>query len=299
MSRPRDLTRYASRDCFGYSSPDEFEQTPSVPSGIHTITAGEATLDLLLDELDEAADSNTLVVFFPSAVTRAATWPFFQGLSVARAIQQPLLSFSDPTIAKEDNVITGWTLGDDRYWLHREIHRYIDKVRRGRRLIFVGSSAGGFPALVYGSRYPDSVSVVVNPRVHLFTPPTHIQYPPSRLYGQDSSVARLRQLLPVRATSPQNTVVYLQNAIDYAYFSGHMVPYLQELRPGARVWTHLANWGKGHKPAPAAFLQNVIGTLARRDPLESLLATLPVTRFTDIEAIRVEQFTYNVEHHTA
>lgn len=295
MPRRRDVERYAPRREMRHASLEDFESA-DLSSGIHSISAGEATVDLLLDD---DVQSGSLVVFLPSAVSSSVSWPYFQGLSLATVTGQPLLSFSDPTIERSTGITTAWTLGDDRYWLHHEMDRYIDAVRRGRRLIFVGSSAGGFPALYYGSRYPDSVSVVVNPRTHLFTPPTHLQLTPSRLYGADGTVERIRELVPLAPGSPRNTVVYLQNSADHVYFSSHMVPYLQQVESDARVWTHLGDWGEGHKPAPPAFLHEVVRTLATADTLDEGIRRLPLELYTGLDAVRAEQMEQNVRHFSA
>jgi hypothetical protein len=281
-----------------HPSLEDFETEWTGAPGIHTITAGpdaDTTIDLLLDE---NADSDTLLVFFPSAVSPQDTWPYFQGLSVAKLVGQPLLAFSDPTIALAPRTITGWTMGDHRYWLHRDVPRYIDTVRKGRRLVFVGASAGGFPALHFGSLYPDSVSLVVNPRTNLFAPPTHLQVNPARIYG-NVPVSSIPELVPVNAPQPRNTVVYLQNSGDHVYFSGHMVPYLHQLSPEARVWTRLGHWGDGHKVPPREFFHKVVAAVSSAPSVKEAAGSVQLKRFRGIEEVQLRQAELNVARQRA
>ncbi|MFC7402654.1 hypothetical protein [Citricoccus sp. GCM10030269] len=292
-TRERSLKRYAPRPNHQHSSLEAFEAQDVVEPGVHTIAAGESTVDLLLDE---NGDADTLLVFFPSAVTPEITWPFFQGADAAKTLGLSLLAISDPTIARSAKIRTGWTLGDDRYWLHHDMTRYIDAVSRGRRLLFVGASAGGFPALYYGSMYPDSITVAINPRTHLFAPPTHLQIDPSRQFG-DVPVSAIPDLVPVRAGSPGNTVVYLQNSGDHRYFAGHMIPYLHRAEPGARIWTRMGHWGTGHKTPPKEFLHRVLGTLAGPKSFEHAVRALRLQPFSDVDELLMEQATISVSVH--
>ena len=280
--RSRSVGVYSPRQQFLHHTVDEFTTSTSVEPGVHTVRCGDMLADILYDE---RPDSDTLLVFFSAAANHHHTWPLFSGASIAASINASLLSFSDPSIALGLTVSTGWTLGDYRYPYHRDVPDIVRKVADGRSIIMVGASAGGYAALHYGAKIPESFSVVMNPRTHLLLPPTGVQLHSTTLY-QSQSPEHISTLVPVEPDLPENKVLYLQNYADHAYFSSHMIPYLHRLSPEMRVWTHLDYWGEGHVPMPKSELVAFLSALIS-DPgelLDSLRRFESVNRILDHHA---------------
>lgn len=284
--RTRRTGRYSPHPQALYDSMDEFVGTETT-KGIHTIRTGGMTLDLLY----VPQESESLLVFFPAAIKPDTTWPFFSGAGIARKLGMSLLAVSDPSTAF-DRVPTGWCLGDQRFPLHQHLPRIIEAVAQGRRVVTVGLSAGGFAALHYSALIPGSVAVVGNPRTHLLSPPTAVQYWARAMYGT-ADPARIAELVPLAPASSTNRVVYLQNTDDHQYFAGHMIPYLHRLGPDADVWTLMGDWGKGHVPPPRELLDGVIRSAAV-DPSE-----IPegAVRFESVDAVLEQQASLNIAKH--
>lgn len=285
QARGRKVGRYQPRVQRVHASPDEF-MSSNPGEGIHTIRIGAAIADVLYDERGDGP----LLVTFPSALTPDATWPFFSGIGVAARLGASLLAFSDPSTGMA-GVPTGWTLGDHRVPFHEHVPRIIDLLARGRRVVMLGLSAGGYAALHYSSAVPESVAVVGNPRTHLLAPPTAVQYWARTLYDTDDP-ARISEIVPTAPAPSTNRVIYLQNSGDHPYFAAHMVPYLMRLRSDADVWTLIDHWGDGHVPPPRELLHDVLSAV-----LEDPAAVDGITRFTSVDAVMQQQAALNFARH--
>ena len=227
-----------------------------VKQALHTFKESGRVVDFIYEE--NASDGNTLVVSFPAAMTiRHRTFPYFNGRRAAKSAGLPILAFSDPAFAISTEILTGWSLGDSTYLLHRDIPAIIDKFRQGRRLLFIGVSAGGFPALHFSSMYQDSLCFAMNPRTALLTPPTHLHFSAGALFP-GASVAEIASLIPTKAPRPNNHVLYAQNLSDDRYFASQMLPYVLENGSSEQVHTILGDWGYGHVPmSPEQYAQSL------------------------------------------
>lgn len=245
MKRTRKLGVYEGVRPYIYKSLDHFLES-DLDTGIHSFQKNGRMVDLLF----EARDTETILVFFTAAVAPGKTWPYFSGRGIGSRTGHSLLAISDPSIAADSRLSTNWTLGDSNYQLHKDLPEIIRKVARNRRIIFVGASAGGFPALHYGSQFPDSVSLVMNPRTSVFTPPSHIQHSAEKLFP-GMTARQISEMIPTKLGQAKNTVVYLQNCTDDRYYGSHAIPYLSNQTSTGRVYWKLGEWGEGHV-APAA-----------------------------------------------
>ncbi|WP_345474131.1 hypothetical protein QMQ05_06955 [Glutamicibacter ectropisis] len=228
-----------------------------IGSGIHSFQEQGRMMDLLFEE----RESDTLLVFFTAAVQPQNTYPYFSGRGVAAASGHSLLAFSDPSIALDGNLSTNWTLGDAAYQYHRDVPSIISKIAGDRRIVFVGASAGGFPALYYGSIFPSSVSLVMNPRTNVFTPPTHIQFSNRHLFP-GMSPGEIAEIIPTRLGKAQNTVVYFQNCSDDRYYASHAIPYLSNQVDTGMVYWKLGEWGDGHVAPGSREIVETINSLS-------------------------------------
>lgn len=224
-------------------------------SGIHTLRIDDVIVDLLHDD----RGGETLLVFFPSALTPSATWPYFAGAGIAERLGVSLLAFSDPSV-NIPGVGTGWTLGDRRISFHRHVPRIIRSVACGRQVVMAGSSAGGFSAMHYNSQVEGSTAIAINPRTHLLMPPTAVQHASRRLYGT-SDVAEIRALVPVEPEPSANRIIYVQNTGDHPYFSGQMVPWLLRHLAHANVWAYMDHWGDGHVALPRPQMDELVAAV--------------------------------------
>lgn len=268
--RSRHLGPYKDAGHVFHPSLADFFASPPRPA-LHTIKESGRVLDLLYE--DSSADASTLLVTFPAAMTiRHRTFPYFNGRRAARNAGLPILAFSDPAFALSSSVLTGWTLGDSSFPLHRSVPRIIDSVRRGRDLLFMGISAGGFPALHFSNGYPDSICLAVNPRTALFTPPTHLHHSAQHLFP-GWSMADIAEEIPTTAPRASNRVIYAQNASDFQYVAAQMLPYLSMNSHNENVRCMIGDWGEGHVPMAPEELSDLLTVLGSPDGWETLGAS--------------------------
>lgn len=274
--RSRHLSPYREVGHRFHSSVSSLLESPA-DEAVHTFKESSRVVDIIYELND--SDSDTLIVSFPAAMTtRHRTFPYFNGRRAARNATLPLLAFSDPAFGVSHEILTGWTLGDSSYLLHRDIPKIINKFRSGRRIIFTGISAGGFPALHFANLYPESMCLVVNPRTALLTAPTHLHFSASRLFP-GASIADIAELIPTRTPYAQNHVLFAQNISDDRYTAAHMLPYAASNEGNERVFFLLDDWGDGHVPmSPEEYSRSL-----------SVLATSNDWK-TGIEALRGESY---------
>lgn len=239
---------------------------------VHTVKHSGRVVDVLYESNGAAAD--TLVVSFPAAMTiRHRTFPYFNGRRAARGAGLPLLAFSDPAFAVSAEVLTGWTLGDSSYVFHRDVPTIIEKFRKGRRLIFTGISAGGFPALYFSQMFPDSLCFVVNPRTALLTPPTHLTFSAGVLFP-GWSLEAIIDAVPTSLGRASNTVLYAQNIRDDRYFSSQMLPYFAVNEANQSLFGLLGDWGEGHVPMEPREYSDLLGQLASADEWSNAISAV-------------------------
>ena len=259
MKRIRQVGKYKDVKPHIYQGLQGF-LAAEISSGIHSFQEQGRMMDLLYEE----RDSDTLVVFFTAAVQPQNSYPYFSGRGVTSGTGHSLLAFSDPAIAVDGNLSTNWTLGDAKYQYHRDVPSIIRKIAGDRKIIFVGASAGGFPSLHYGSLFPDSVSLVMNPRTNVFTPPTHIQFSNRHLFP-GMTPREIAEIIPTRLGEAKNTVVFYQNCSDDRYYSSHALPYLASQVDTRRVFWKLGEWGDGHVAPGSREIIETINNLSGSD----------------------------------
>lgn len=167
-----------------------------------------------------------LAVVFHGAVTRKSRRvPAFPGKKLVRVLPRGyiVLSVSDPTLLLSPAISAGWYAGSQGCDVPQALRAMFAALVEGlqlSRVVFVGGSAGGHPALVQSSFMAGSVAVVENPILHISAYVRH-------------HVQRYREVawpgLPADAPLPEcvndavsslyaqpgaNTVIYLQNARD-------------------------------------------------------------------------------------
>lgn len=263
--RSRHLSPYKDAGHSFHRSLSNFLATPP-RTALHTIKESGRVLDLLYE--DNNPDGRTLLVTFPAAMTiRHRTFPYFNGRRAARDAGLSLLAFSDPAFGVSSSVLTGWTLGDSTSPIYKSIPAIIDAVRNGRNLLFMGISAGGFPALYFSNQYPDSTCIAINPRTALFSPPTHIHFSARYLYP-GMTMKEISEQIPTVAPRANNRVVYAQNGSDFQYIGSQMLPYLSANSHNENVRCLIGDWGDGHVPMSPPELSKMLSTLSSSEGWE-------------------------------
>lgn len=268
-SRARSVSAFTAR---GHSIFGSLEQALEEPlnEGLTSIKTNNRWFDALYE--DRGANV-TLVTFHAGMPKRARKYPVFSSRAIAEELQVNFLGFADPACGAVESLPTFWHLGTKRVDSQRfvpAIIRHALATRSGEHLVFFGSSAGGFAALNYSSKFPDSAVLVMNPRVDLLSEPNRFPgYALTCFPGGDSD--RLAKRLPVSMSSlyssgKRNTVAYLQNTEDEDYYWHHFVPFMMAVEGRADVYVHAEAWGEGHVVPPRE---------AYTAPLASLVSNAP------------------------
>ena len=95
---------------------------------------------------------------------------FSHRLSVAWAVMLQQLSISDPLMMLPGDHTLAWYLGGENFPLQdllEELFSKVVKIGGFKRVVFFGSSGGGFAALYYASVLPGSVAVPVHPQTSI------------------------------------------------------------------------------------------------------------------------------------
>lgn len=238
--------------------------------GLTSIKTNNRWFDVLYE--DRGA-SVTMVTFHAGMPQRARQYPVFSSRAIAEELQVNYLGFADPACGALESVPTFWHLGTKRVDSRQivpSIIRHALASGSGRHLVFFGSSAGGFAALNYGSQFPDSVVLVMNPRIDLLSKPNRFpNYALTCFPGGDPD--RLAKRLPVSmsslyASSNGPTVAYLQNTEDEDYYWHHFVPFMIEVEGRPDVYVHAEAWGEGHTVPPREAYVGPLAKLVRSAP---------------------------------
>ena len=253
-----------------YPSREEF-LSDKLGEGLHTLHAGNLLVDLLIKN----RQSPTTIVFFHASVTRQTTYPLLIGDGIARAAGANLISLSDPVLAYTDKVRLGWFLGVKPIGSFPDYAVPLIKHAAGQlntqRLIFAGSSGGGFAAMNFGQHF-DRVGVLcINPRLNLGARPVP-KVADYLVHGFRASgrtqLARLKQTYVQEDSAKffnakgSNQVGIIQNSGDHDYYYGQLLPFVKEIGPNPNLWVRTDYIGEGHVPYPKPTLHGIVKNLA-------------------------------------
>lgn len=133
---------------------------------------------------------------------------------------------------------------------------------RADRIIFFGPSAGGFASLYYSHLFPNSLSIAVNPQTAI---PRYYQHLADAYYtaawpNEDRRLALVDDVVPLYEGNFTNHVIYLQNSRDDFHLKHHFEPWRDATLNafGSRWFLLSEDWGNGHTPPPAFFLESIL-----------------------------------------
>lgn len=206
-------------------------------------------------------NARVLVVLFHGALgrSRGAAVPSF--LNARRSIVGGAhqISIADPGVETTNRVGVGWFAGSEANPSQRLLPHFFEFLRDALnvdRVIFVGSSGGGFGALYYSWCMPGSIVCASVPQTNAW------EYNESsrRFYLEDCwprglDAYETPPTLDVRdlySQSVPNTVVYVQSSRDDRHLQRHMIPFLDSIPTDDRhkVALKVSYWGRpGHSGA--------------------------------------------------
>jgi hypothetical protein len=184
-----------------------------------------------------------------------------------------VLCVSDPTLALSKTLTLGWYIGTREESVLPGLLRITEKVAElanisAERIVFMGSSGGGFAALCAASTFRGN-AIAINPQtdIALFYPGPVEEF---ALFFGGPSVEEIRQRFPERLSAieairarPVRRAVLCQNSQDAFHLDRHYQPFCEALglpseggqSEDGRFMTVLFDCPSGHGKEPRAVTQ--------------------------------------------
>jgi pimeloyl-ACP methyl ester carboxylesterase len=241
--------------------------------------------------------ARTLFITFHGAVDRKTREvPSFLGFFADLKNKAHQLNVSDPAMLRDGEHAISWYAGHKGLHLQKilpVLFRNLQTALDIDRVVFLGSSGGGFAALFYGWQHPGSVVLAANPQTDL------TKY---YKFGVDAYRAGCWPDLPLDADLSQvvttdvgslyaqkvpSTVIYVQSAMDPFHLGQHMAPFLAQVPGGKNIpmtfhvdyfgatghsfsFVTLLPWIRAILLAPDTGLQGILDARARLEAAGSM-----------------------------
>lgn len=271
-------------------------------NGVYNIDVFGQNIHILFDGLEYLDKDRGMLVCFSGAITNrnAKEPPFFSGKKVARTMNMPLISISDPSLEiNSDNDLT-WYAGNDHVVdLSTIIANILDGIaeKLKTKFIFFGGSAGGFASLsVINQIKSEARAVVWNPQTSISEykkAPVHKYlkncFPRTPILGDIykslESTGIIHDLINLYSDKrlKKDSVLYMQNLGDEFQLERHASPFMISLNAkeevkgtystvhGISFW--LNDWGQGHIPPNDTLLFKALtGLVSGKTPLDVALS---------------------------
>lgn len=207
--------------------------------------------------------TDTLLVSFHGAVSRTETplRPRYGYLAQLRQRPESYLAVSDPTLNLDDRVTLAWYIGTE----HRDVHAEVADLARSEalrmgasRIVFVGSSGGGFSAMAVAARLPGSVALAFSPSLEINrVTPAHTANFMAAAFPQHRSYEELRAEHPTRvsmdaayAAHPDVDLFLIQNSGDESRVNGSYKPFIRAHAGHGCYRFAMERHGDGHMAPP-------------------------------------------------
>lgn len=270
MQRSRDVSKFTDLGHHEFASFEEFDYDRTIRPGLTSTLMNDRWFDFLYE--DRGSDV-TMVTFTAALSPKADTYPRFSSRPIAEELGINFLGFADAAHGNKESLPTFWHLSTQRVDSYRIIPLLISELREQRpeqNFLFFGSSAGGFAALNYSALFPDSVVVVMNPRVNLLNAPKRFkEYAP--VAHPDTDRTTVARSLPYNTAKTYeqprgNQVVYLQNLQDKIYYQHHYLHFKKAVSGRNDVRFVTGNWGDGHVVPPRGLYMNILQSIGDSAP---------------------------------
>lgn len=252
------------------------------------------------------AGSEWLFVLVSSAVERGQViLPHFHRWAWADLFPGHVLCVADPTLALDEQLSIGWYLGTAAHDLTAELASVVGQYAAARgivaeRVVFWGSSAGGFAALALARALPGATAVTINGQADgmAYNMPEAVQRVCTHCFGgltpEQVNAQYAGRINLVTAWQPDDpsAIVFVQNTEDHHHFEVHFLPLWrrltgQEPQPGwnraGRFQALVYTDPRGHVPETKDMLPDILAHVqqpvaggSRRQSLLNALADLPL-----------------------
>lgn len=187
--------------------------------------------------------SEKLYVFSPGYLERKKfNHPYFQRMSWLDKINASGLIITDPTLSIHDDIGIAWFQGTKQRFAIPLIVKVIEEFRKHlnvnrNKLLFFGSSAGGFASMMMASLMKGACCVVNNPQTNVLKFRDNItEKMLDRCYPEVTKkeiegfyIFRLSVAKYFIANKSIPKCLYIQNISDVEHYQNHYLPFMHEL----------------------------------------------------------------------
>lgn len=270
-------------DEFGLNPPvtiveslDNFEPSfePGASRYQHVLSTGEPFDALLVNK-----GSDVLVVSLHGALDRAKyTLPRFERMRTVIGYDVSSMYFADPALTREPHIQLAWHTGWDGFDQHQIIADWSVRAAKAigaTRILFMGSSGGGFAALQVSALVPGSVCLPFSPQTSIHRYLTGGN--PKGIDAQRKYIEVVRPDLAVgniwtmdyepdwtlpagdrmsvlsRYSKPLENWVYMVQNVNEFHYTDHYFPFLAHAARGNnlhRIKVYEYAGGTSHNPPP-------------------------------------------------
>lgn len=187
--------------------------------------------------------------------------PRFGGGLLSAGLPVNHLSIADPNTSLAASHSTGWYSGHQNFDAMKWIPKVVSHFAGDSKIIYFGSSAGGYGALVHSARTANSSCIAVNPRTALYQMPSKFPNYASQTF-RNCSESDVQEKIEIRAWDPHRIgstpIWYLQNRQDTMYWNNHYLPFRKNMKANSNVHYIIGDWGKGHVVPPRDLLTKTL-----------------------------------------
>ncbi|WBU55514.1 hypothetical protein [Paracoccus sediminicola] len=233
-------------------------------TGRQIIELGGVDINL---KLTKAEGADTLLIGFHGAIDRKLRkLPVYTDPIPEVENHAHQLMISDPSLELGEELSMAWYAGDHRFdaqALLGELFREAAEVLGVRKVIYFGSSGGGFAALYYSWIHPGSLALVGNAQTNLEKYyPRHIARYLESCWPTAKDISALDEKIvtdvcALYAKNVPNYVIYCQNPTDTFHMFNHCTPFIAGIESAAdrkRVVFECTYPGRtGHGPVWSVF----------------------------------------------
>lgn len=223
--------------------------------------------------------SDKMYIFSPGYLERKKySHPYFQRMSWLERINASGIIITDPTLSIHNDIGIAWFQGTKKRFAIPLIVRVLEKFRlfmkvERKKVLFFGSSAGGFASLMMSCLMKGACCVVNNPQTEVLMFRENIKDKMlTRCYPDMSSEDIIRHFTPRLSVASYFIAnkhipkcIYIQNISDTEHYHQHFLPFISRLgdffndRDGRATFDNIIvklykSEAAGHNPAVQDFI---------------------------------------------
>lgn len=184
-------------------------------------------------------ESRCLIVYFHGALERSKrAIPSYYPIDPEISGHAHQISICDPTMTSREGFPISWYAGHEDFNCQEELKCFFQQLKEElgiRKIIFFGSSGGGFASLFYSFFDEDSVAMALVPQTKIknyHRPKAFEMY--SKSCWSEKPISEVENyccldVCELYKSGFKNSVVYIQSSGDVEHFSSQLIPFLSSI----------------------------------------------------------------------